>query len=57
MSLSLMRFKLSGFRPPFARWHFLSANRYPLTANTFAFVAHFPIAALIDFTTALPRTA
>ena len=57
VSLSLKRFKLSGFRSPFARWHFLSANRYPLTADTFAFGPYFPSAALIDFTTALPRTA
>ncbi len=57
VSLSLERFKLSGLRSPFARWHALTANRYPLTADTFAFGPYFPSAALIDFTTALPRTA
>lgn len=51
------RSKLSGFRSPFACRHAPTANRYPLTAITFAFTSYFPIAALIDFTTALPRTA
>ena len=34
-----------------------TANRYPLTAGTLYLRPYFPIAALIDFTTALPRTA
>ncbi len=45
------------FRSPFECRHAPTANRYPPTASTFARGPYFPSAALIDFTTALPRTA